>query len=90
MSGKRFDLGFSMETRILLSWFTLLTHACSLGRCPILSDFFGPTLDPQFDDLLQSLGKIAQKRAKNVVDTITRWRRGIHDSPSNRSYPSDV
>ncbi|KAH0834852.1 hypothetical protein J3R83DRAFT_10475 [Lanmaoa asiatica] len=52
---------------------------------PILTDFFGPTLDPQFDELLQSLGKIAQKRAKNVIDTIMRWRRGIRDSPANRS-----
>ncbi|KAH0834843.1 cell morphogenesis N-terminal-domain-containing protein [Lanmaoa asiatica] len=51
---------------------------------PILTDFFGPTLDPQFDELLQSLGKIAQKRAKNVIDTIMRWRRGICDSPANQ------
>lgn len=51
----------------------------------MLTDFFGPTLDPQFDELLQSLGKIAQKRAKSVIDTIMRWRRGIRDSPANRS-----
>lgn len=51
----------------------------------MLTDFFGPTLDPQFDDLLHSLGKIAQKRAKNVIDAIMRWRRGIRDSPTNRS-----
>ena len=50
-----------------------------------MTDFFGPTLDPQFDELLQSLGKIAQKRAKNVIDAIMRWRRGMRDSPANRS-----
>ncbi|KAF8136926.1 cell morphogenesis N-terminal-domain-containing protein [Boletus edulis] len=52
---------------------------------PILTDFFGPSLDPQFDELLHSLGKIAQKRAKNVIDAIMRWRRGIRGSPANRS-----
>ncbi|KIJ63137.1 hypothetical protein HYDPIDRAFT_113710 [Hydnomerulius pinastri MD-312] len=55
---------------------------------PVLTDFFGPTLDQQFDDLLKSLGKIAQKHAKNVVDAIMRWRRGINDVPSSsRSSP---
>ncbi|KAF9226296.1 hypothetical protein BS17DRAFT_777012 [Gyrodon lividus] len=54
---------------------------------PVLTDFFGPSLDPQFDDLLHSLGKIAQKHAKNVIDTIMRWRRGIHDFP-NTSTPN--
>ncbi|KAH7882439.1 cell morphogenesis N-terminal-domain-containing protein [Phlebopus sp. FC_14] len=48
---------------------------------PILTDFFGPALDPQFDDLLRSLGKLAQRHAKNVVDSIMRWRRGINDGP---------
>ncbi|KAF8431195.1 hypothetical protein L210DRAFT_3651250 [Boletus edulis BED1] len=52
---------------------------------PILTDFFGPSLDPQFDELLQSLGKIAQERTKNVIDAIMRLRRGIRDSPANRS-----
>ncbi|KAF9235809.1 cell morphogenesis N-terminal-domain-containing protein [Melanogaster broomeanus] len=56
---------------------------------PMLTDFFGPSLDPQLDDLLRSLGKIAQKHAKNVIDAIMRWRRDIHSfpsaSPSNRS-----
>ncbi|KAG9311701.1 hypothetical protein JVU11DRAFT_7939 [Chiua virens] len=51
---------------------------------PILTDFFGPALDPQFDELLQSLGKIAQKRAKNVIDAIMRWRRAIRDTPPSR------
>lgn len=35
----------------------------------------GPDVDPKFDEILQSLGKIAQKHAKPVVDSIMRWRR---------------
>lgn len=35
----------------------------------------GPGVDPQFDDILDSLGKIAQKHTKPVVDSIMRWRR---------------
>ncbi|KAG6334469.1 hypothetical protein ID866_4617 [Astraeus odoratus] len=44
---------------------------------PLLTDYLGPSLDPQLDDILRSLGKIAQRHAKNVVDAIMRWRRGI-------------
>ncbi|KIK28230.1 hypothetical protein PISMIDRAFT_673910 [Pisolithus microcarpus 441] len=44
---------------------------------PTLEDYFAPSVDPQFDDLLRSLAKIAQRHAKNVVDAIMRWRRGI-------------
>ncbi|KIJ14496.1 hypothetical protein PAXINDRAFT_176694 [Paxillus involutus ATCC 200175] len=54
---------------------------------PVLTDFFGPALDPQFDDLLRSLGKIAQKHPKNVIDAIMRWRREVDDFPST-STPS--
>jgi hypothetical protein len=35
----------------------------------------GPGVDPKFDDILDSLGKIAQKHTKPVVDSIMRWRR---------------
>ncbi|KAF7323164.1 hypothetical protein HMN09_00096800 [Mycena chlorophos] len=42
---------------------------------PLLADFMGPGVDPKFDDILDSLGKIAQKHTKAVVDSIMRWRR---------------
>ncbi|KAF7304959.1 hypothetical protein MKEN_01210500 [Mycena kentingensis (nom. inval.)] len=42
---------------------------------PLLSDFMGPGVDPKFDDILDSLGQIAQKHTKAVVDSIMRWRR---------------
>ena len=35
----------------------------------------GAGVDDKFDGLLQSLGKIAQKHAKSVVESILRWRR---------------
>ncbi|KAL4073646.1 cell morphogenesis N-terminal-domain-containing protein [Scleroderma citrinum] len=61
----------------------------NLDKDPLLTDYFGPSLDPQFDDLLRSLGKIAQRHAKNVVDAIMRWRRGIGDvSGANNASPS--
>jgi hypothetical protein len=40
----------------------------------------GPGVDPKFDDILQSLGKIAQKHAKPVIDSIMRWRGTQHDN----------
>ena len=45
----------------------------------ILSQIMGPEVDCKFDDVLQSLGKIAQKHAKPVVDSIMRWRRTQND-----------
>ncbi|KAF7294754.1 hypothetical protein MIND_01012800 [Mycena indigotica] len=42
---------------------------------PLLVDFMGPGVDSKFDDVLDSLGKIAQKHTKAVVDSIMRWRR---------------
>ncbi|KAJ7632784.1 cell morphogenesis N-terminal-domain-containing protein [Roridomyces roridus] len=42
---------------------------------PLLADTMGPGVDPKFDDILNSLGKIAQKHTKPVVDSIMRWRR---------------
>lgn len=35
----------------------------------------GPNIDPQFDDILQTLGRLGQKNAKSVVDSVMRWRR---------------
>jgi hypothetical protein len=45
----------------------------------------GPGVDAKFDDLLQSLGKIAQKHTKPVVDSVMRWRRS-----QNESVPQDI
>jgi hypothetical protein len=42
---------------------------------PRLDDSLGPGQDPKFDDLLTSLGKIAQKHLKPVVDSVMRWRK---------------
>ncbi|KAH7909870.1 cell morphogenesis N-terminal-domain-containing protein, partial [Hygrophoropsis aurantiaca] len=52
----------------------------SLDHEPLLSDFMGPMLDEKFDDLLRSLGKIAQKQAKPVIDSIMRWRRSHNEN----------
>ena len=35
----------------------------------------GPNIDPQFDDILQTLGRLGQKNAKSVVESVMRWRR---------------
>lgn len=40
----------------------------------------GPKTDPNFEQILQSLGKIAQKHAKPVVDSIMRWRRSQNEA----------
>ena len=40
----------------------------------------GPGVDAKFDEILQSLGKIAQKHAKPVVDSIMRWRRSQYEN----------
>ena len=39
----------------------------------------GSGVDPKFDQLLSSLGKIAQKHAKPVVDSVMRWRKSQTD-----------
>ncbi|THH13619.1 hypothetical protein EW146_g6621 [Bondarzewia mesenterica] len=54
-----------------------------LDREPALADFLGPGIDPSFDDILQTLGRIGQKNAKPVVDSITRWRRTQHEPVSS-------
>ncbi|KAF6757763.1 cell morphogenesis N-terminal-domain-containing protein [Ephemerocybe angulata] len=45
----------------------------------------GPGVDPKFDETLQSLAIIAQKKAKPVIDSVMRWRRtqNDHDYGSN-------
>ncbi|KAI0065268.1 hypothetical protein BV25DRAFT_1927987 [Artomyces pyxidatus] len=47
----------------------------TLDHEPPLADYMGPGIDPKFDDILQTLGRIGQKNAKPVVDSIRRWRR---------------
>ena len=54
-------------------------------RDPLLPEFMGPGVDAKFDDLLQSLGKIAQKHTKPVVDSVMRWRRS-----QNEPVPHDI
>lgn len=39
----------------------------------------GPGVDPKFDETLHSLGIIAQKHAKKVVDSVRHWRRSQTD-----------
>lgn len=54
-----------------------------LEREPSLTDFFGPKVDSKFDDLLVSLGRIAMKSTKPVVDSIMRWRRSHQENVSS-------
>ena len=49
----------------------------------MLPDFMGPGVDPKFDELLLSLGKIAQKHTKPVVDSVMRWRRSTETVPED-------
>ncbi|KAK0496297.1 cell morphogenesis N-terminal-domain-containing protein [Armillaria luteobubalina] len=46
-----------------------------LEQEPLLTLFMGPGVDSAFDGILNSLGKIAQKHAKPVVDSVMRWRK---------------
>ncbi|KII91186.1 hypothetical protein PLICRDRAFT_135155 [Plicaturopsis crispa FD-325 SS-3] len=48
----------------------------------LLPDFMGPDVDPKFDELLQSLGKIAQKHTKPVVESVMRWRKSQNEPVS--------
>ncbi|KAF8589139.1 hypothetical protein K439DRAFT_1383766 [Ramaria rubella] len=41
---------------------------------PYLTEFIGPGVDPTFDELLESLARIAQKQLKRVVESVLRWR----------------
>lgn len=46
-----------------------------LDREALLTTYIGPGVDPKFDETLHSLGIIAQKHAKKVIDSVMRWRR---------------
>ncbi|KAI0372230.1 hypothetical protein BV20DRAFT_964348 [Pilatotrama ljubarskyi] len=50
-----------------------------LDREPYLEDYMGPGVDEKFDDMLSSLGKVAQRNAKPVVDSVMRWRKSQND-----------
>ncbi|KAJ3554920.1 hypothetical protein NM688_g2858 [Phlebia brevispora] len=56
-------------------------------REPQLLSYMGPGVDPTFDALLQSLGKIAQKHAKPVVESVMRWRKGQTEAGSHDLHP---
>ena len=61
----------------------MLVQRDTKDRDPILSVFMGPDSDSKFNELLQSLGRIAAKNAKPVVDSIMRWRRSQTESVSD-------
>jgi hypothetical protein len=54
-----------------------------LERDPSLTEFMGPGVDPKFDELLTSLGRIAEKHAKPVLDSIRHWRRSQNEVSSD-------
>ncbi|KAI0312773.1 cell morphogenesis N-terminal-domain-containing protein, partial [Amylostereum chailletii] len=54
----------------------------SLDHEPPLEDYMGPNIDPTFDSILQTLGRLGQKNAKPVVDSLRRWRRIQYDPVS--------
>ncbi|GLB39112.1 putative cell morphogenesis N-terminal [Lyophyllum shimeji] len=58
---------------------TFLRQGLDQEPC-LLTELIGNGVDPKFDDTLQSLGKIAQRHAKPVLDSIMRWRRSQHES----------
>ncbi|KAJ4488306.1 cell morphogenesis N-terminal-domain-containing protein [Lentinula aciculospora] len=47
----------------------------ALEQDPLLPEFMGLNVDPKLDETLLSLGQIAQKHTKAVIDSIMRWRR---------------
>ncbi|KAK2461035.1 hypothetical protein APHAL10511_006976 [Amanita phalloides] len=51
-----------------------------LDRETPLANSMGGGVDTKFDDILSSLGKIAQKHAKAVIDSIMRWRRSQNEN----------
>lgn len=46
-----------------------------LDREILLTTYMAVGADPKFDETLHSLGIIAQKHAKKVIDSVMRWRR---------------
>ncbi|PPQ93567.1 hypothetical protein CVT25_005559 [Psilocybe cyanescens] len=53
-----------------------------LDQETLLTNHMGPGVDTKFDETLHSLGVIAQKNAKKVIDSIMRWRRSQLESIS--------
>ncbi|KAH9854750.1 cell morphogenesis N-terminal-domain-containing protein [Lenzites betulinus] len=53
-----------------------------MDREPHLEDYIGPGVDEKFDDMLSSLGKVAQRHAQPVIDSIMRWRKSQSDPVS--------
>lgn len=52
----------------------ILPHPGQTQEPLYLPDFIGPSVDPTFDELLESLARIAQKQLKRVVESVLRWR----------------
>lgn len=50
-----------------------------IEREPSLLEYMGPGVDIKFDELLNSLGRIGQRHAKPVLESIMRWRRSQND-----------
>jgi hypothetical protein len=48
-------------------------------REPSLPEYMGLGVDIKFDELLNSLGRIGQRHAKPVLESIMRWRRSQND-----------
>lgn len=63
---------------------------------PLLTEALGPAADPGFDTILESLGRVALKQAKLVIEAITRWRRSqtseqnLPESAMRRHMPEHV
>ena len=55
-------------------------------REPSLPEYMGPGVDIKFDELLESLGRIGQRHAKPVLESIMRWRRSQNDG-AGPDYP---
>ena len=44
----------------------------------------GPGVDSKLDELLSSLGKVAQKHAKPVIESVMRWRKSHNEGLDER------
>lgn len=44
----------------------------------------GPGVDSKLDELLSSLGKVAQKHAKPVIESVMRWRKSQNEGLDER------
>ena len=57
----------------------------TLADEPYLPAFLGPGVNPTFDGLLESLGRIAQRHTHAVISCVTEWR-----ASSNEPVPDNV